>query len=189
MANINENLLVQGARGQVGKQIVYRKHGKDTTISRMPVQRADLKPTDEQLQNREQFSDAADYAKSVLSSPDLKKEYGKKAAPGQTAYNVAFRDYLKAPRVKEIDARSYDGKPGSTIVVKAKDDFRVAAVKLSIRTAAGALVETGDAQLDPVKRNRWNYTATQNNATTAGCVISATAVDVPGNTGSLEITL
>lgn len=189
MANIDENLLVQGARGQVGKQIVYRKHGNKTTISRMPKLNPELEPTEAQVQKRESFSDAADYAKGVLSTPDLKKEYEKKAAPGQTAYNLAFRDFLKAPVVKQIDATAYNGTPGSIIVVKAKDDFRVAGVKLSIRTAAGAVVEQGDAVLNPVRRNLWNYTATQNNATLAGCVISATAVDLPGNTGSLEITL
>jgi hypothetical protein len=50
-------------------------------------------------------------------------------------------------------------------------------------------VEEGNAVLNPVKQNLWTYTATQNNATLAGCVITATALDLPGNTGSLEITL
>ena len=55
-------------------------------------------------------------------------------------------------------------------------------------TAAGALVEEGDAILNPVNRNQWIYTATQNNATLAGSVITAYALDLPGNKGSLEIT-
>ncbi|MFI5155235.1 MAG: hypothetical protein ACHQEM_03575 [Chitinophagales bacterium] len=37
MANVNENLLVRGARGNVGKQFVYRKHGNNTNIVRMPT--------------------------------------------------------------------------------------------------------------------------------------------------------
>jgi hypothetical protein len=189
MANINENLLVRGARGNVGKQFVYRKHGNDTTITRMPVFRKDAEPTETQQQMRELFSEAAEYAKGVLSSPDLKKEYEKKAPPGKTAYNMALKDYLTAPVVKKVDALNYKGTPGSTIVIKAKDDFRVVEVKLSIHSAAGVLVEEGNALLNPVKRNLWTYTATQNNATPAGCVITATAVDLPGNTGSQEVTL
>jgi len=155
----------------------------------MPVLGKNAVPAEKQLEKRELFSEAAIYARSVLSSADLKKEYEKKAIPGRTAYNMAFRDFLKAPVVKGIDVLNYKGTPGSAIVVKAKDDFRVAEVRLSIHNAAGVLVEEGNAVLNPIKQSLWTYTATQNNATLAGCVISATALDLPGNTGSLEITL
>jgi hypothetical protein len=189
MANVNENLLVRGARGNVGKQFVYRKHGDNTTIARMPSVNKDAVPTEKQQEIREQFSDAAIYAQGAMSSADLKKEYEKKAAPGKTAFNIAFRDYLKAPVVKKIDVSNYKGTAGSVVVVKAKDDFRVAQVKVSIHSSAGVLLEEGNAILDPIKRSLWNFTATQNNATPTGSVISATATDLPGNTGSLEITI
>lgn len=189
MSIINDNPLVLGARGNFGKKFVYRKHGNDTLITRMPALRPDAEPTEKQSQVRDLFSEAAVYAKGAVSSEDLKKEYGKKAPPGKTAYNMAFRDYLKPPVVKSIDALSYKGTPGSNIVIKAKDDFRVAEVKVSIHTAAGVLVEEGSAVLDPIRRNLWNYAATQNNATLAGSVITATAADLPGNKGTLEVTL
>jgi hypothetical protein len=99
------------------------------------------------------------------------------------------RDFLKPPVVKKIDVSNYKGAVGSVIVVNAKDDFRVALVKVSIHSSTGVLVEEGNAILDPVKRRLWNYTATQNNATLTGSVISATATDLPGNSGSLEITV
>jgi hypothetical protein len=189
MANVNENLLVRGARGNVGKQFVYRKHGDNTTIARMPSKNKDAIPTAKQAENRELFADAASYAQSVMSSADLKKEYEKKVTPGKTAFNIAFRDYLKAPVVKKIDVLNYKGQIGSVIVIKAKDDFRVVQVKISIHSSAGVLVEEGNAILDPIKRSLWNYTATQNNAALTGSVISATATDLPGNSGSLEITV
>jgi hypothetical protein len=189
MANVNENLLVRGARGNVGKQFVYRKHGDNTTIARMPSVNKDAVPTEKQLQKREQFSDAAIYAQGAMSSADLKKEYEKKTTPGKTAFNIAFRDFLKPPVVRKIDASGYNGTVGSIIVVNAKDDFRVAEVKLRIQTAAGVLVEEGPAVLDPIRRSLWNYKATQPNASLAGSVITATAVDVPGHSGSLDITV
>jgi len=189
MANVNENLLVRGARGNVGKQFVYRKHGDNTTIARMPSINKDAVPSAKQTENRELFADAASYAQGVMSSADLKKEYEKKATPGKTAFNIAFRDFLKAPVVKKIDVSNYKGNVGSVIVVNAKDDFRVALVKVSIHSAAGVLIEEGNAVLDPIKRRLWNYTATQNNAAPTGSVISATATDLPGNFGSLEITV
>jgi len=189
MASINENLLVKGARGHVGKQFVYRKHGDNTTLAKMPVQNKDAVPTEKQAKARELFTEAADYALGAMASPDLKKEYEKKATPGKSAYNLACRDYLKAPEVKGIDATKYKGLPGQIIIVRAKDDVRVAEVRLRIHSAAGVLVEEGNALLDPINRNRWNYTTTANNAVLAGSLISATALDLPGNAGSLEITI
>ncbi|MFI5155234.1 MAG: hypothetical protein ACHQEM_03570 [Chitinophagales bacterium] len=119
----------------------------------------------------------------------MKNEYEKKASPGNTAFNVAFRDFLKAPVVKKIDASNYNGNPGSTIIANAKDDFRVAEVKLSIRTASGVLIEEGSAVLNPINRNLWTYTATQTNATVAGSVISCIATDLPGNKASLDLVV
>jgi hypothetical protein len=185
MAKINENLLVKGARGNVGKQYVYKKRGDSTHIARMPVINKNAVPTQEQSRMRDLFAAASLYAKGAVSSSDLKKEYQKKASGGRTAFNIAFRDFLKAPVVKEIDTGNYDGTPGSTIVVSARDDFRVAKVKVSIRTAAGSMVEEGDAILNPIDRNKWTYTAMQNNAP-PGSVVSATALDLPGNQGVLE---
>jgi hypothetical protein len=73
--------------------------------------------------------------------------------------------------------------------IAAVNDFRVAEVNVHIQTAASVLVEEGAAILNPINRNPWTYTAVQNNAALAGSVILATAKDLPGNTGSLEITV
>ncbi|HEY2349761.1 MAG TPA: hypothetical protein VGH64_12120 [Puia sp.] len=189
MSNVNDNLLVRGARGNVGKQFVYRKRGDNTIIARMPKINKDAVPTEKQAQKRDLFADAADYAKGVIASPDLKMEYEKKLTPGKSAYNLAVRDFLKPPVVKKIDLSNYKGQVGSVIVINAKDDFRVAQVKVSIHSSTGDLVEEGNAILNPVRRRLWNYTATQNNATLTGSVISATATDLPGNSGLLEITI
>jgi hypothetical protein len=189
MAKINKNLLVREARGHMGKQFVYRKHGKDTLMTKMPDVNENLQPTEAQVGVRELFAEAALYAKGAISDPELKKQYQKKAGPGRTAYNMAFRDYLKAPKVTGIDPSLYIGAQGTRIIVSAKDDFRVAAVIVRIYTPAGVLLEEGGAILNPVNYNKWIYVATQNNPVLAGSVIRATASDLPGNQGSLEITL
>lgn len=186
MANINENLLVRGASGNVGKQFVYRKRGNNTHIVKMPSINKNAVATKEQTEARERFAEAVLYAQGAIASADLKKEYEKIAPFGSTAYNMAFRDYLKAPVVKKIDASNYNGTPGSTIVVHAKDDFRVASVKVSIFDSAGVLLEEGNALLNPVKRGQWVYTVTLANT---GAVISAKATDLPGNVGELEVSL
>ena len=186
MALINNNLLVRGASGNVGKQFVYRKRGNNTHIVKMPSIKKDATATTEQLEARERFASAVLYAQGAIASADLKREYEKKAPAGRTAYNMAFRDYLKAPAVKKIDVGNYNGTPGSTIVVHAKDDFRVVGVKVSIFNLEGVLLEEGSALLDPVKREQWVYTVTQANT---GAVIRAKATDLPGNEGMLEVSL
>ncbi len=187
MAKINDNLLVKGARGHVGKQFNYRRRGNDTILAKMPRINDNLEPTAAQQEVRDQFSSASLYAQSAVSSPDLKKQYQKKAGPGKTAYNMAFRDFTSAPVVKKIDMDKYNGTAGSVIVVSAKDDFQVAEVRLSIRNAAGALVEEGNAVLNTLNRLQWIYTATQVNNPVAGSVIKATAIDLAGNKGTQEL--
>ena len=82
MARINDNLLVRGARGRMGKQFMYRRRGEDTFITRLPAINKDLVPTDRQLAIRELFAEAALYAKGAVTDPELKQEYRKKAKPG-----------------------------------------------------------------------------------------------------------
>jgi hypothetical protein len=187
MAKVTENLLVRGARGNVGKQYVYKKRGDETHIAKMPAIDKNATVTDKQEGVRDLFAAAAAYAKGAISLPDLKKDYAKKAASGKSAYNIAFRDYLKPPKVKSIKTSGYNGTIGSTIVVTAKDDFRVAEVFVSIRTAAGVLVEEGNALLNPIDRNKWTYTAVEANASLAGSLVTATARDLPGNEAVLEV--
>lgn len=191
MAKIKDNLLVRGASGKVGKQFVYRKRGDDTFITRMPTTDKNAKPTQQQEKIRDLFTAASGYATGAISDPKLKAEYQKKAKTnaGRTAYNVAFRDFLKAPVVKSVDTSMYKGTAGTTIVIDARDDFRVAEVTVSIKTAAGVLVEEGNAILNPKFRYEWIYTATQNNAALNGSIILATAKDLPGNKGTMEVTI
>ncbi|AEW03339.1 hypothetical protein A4D02_04795 [Niastella koreensis] len=191
MAKVKDNLLVRGASGNVGKQFVYRKRGKDTFITRMPETNKNAKPTEQQEKVREQFLAASGYATSAIADPKIKAQYQKKAKAksGITAYNVAFRDFLKAPVVKKTGTEKYNGTTGSQIVITAIDDFRVIEVTVSIKTAAGVLVEEGSAILNPLHRDEWIYTATQNNAALTGSVILATAKDLPGNKGTMETTL
>jgi hypothetical protein len=189
MPKINDNFLVKGARGNMSKQFVYKTRGNNTHIAKMPVRNRKIESTERQLEIRDLFTEASAYATGAIDSPELKKEYEKKAPAGVTAFNMALRDFLKPPVVKSIDASMYDGSVSSTIAVKARDDFRVASVTVSIKTAAGALVEEGAALLNPINRNQWIYSAVKSNASLAGSIISATARDVPGNKAKLEITL
>lgn len=189
MANVSENLLVKEARGNVAKQFIYRRHGNNTHITKMPKFNKDRQPTQGQENVRNLFSLASLYAQGAISSTELKTQYKKKAVPGETAFNVAFKDYLKAPVVEKISTESYTGAIGSTIKVTARDNFRVAKVTVGIYTIDNELVEKGDAVLNPFNRAEWTYTATEDHIALDGSTIKAIAKDLPGNEGSLEVTL
>jgi hypothetical protein len=189
MAKIDDNLLVKFSRGNVGKQFVFKRRGESTHIAKMPAIKKNAVVTNDQLKARDLFAAASLYAQGAMSSPVLKNEYQKKATGGRTAANVAFRDYLLAPVVTGIETDNYDGNLGSTVVVGARDDFRVASVKVSIHDAGGTLIEQGNAVLNAIDRSKWTYTATQVNASPPGCTVSAEALDLPGNRGKLEKTI
>ena len=187
MANISQNLLVKGAHGNVGKDFVFRTRGEKTHIMRMP--RPSNKPaTDGQEKSRDLFYFAVQFAKGVVALPKYKKLYQEKTESGNSAYNVAFKDYTQAPIVERIDAENYNGE-GSRIIVEATDDFRVVRVKVKITGEDGSLIEEGEAALEPVFRQSWSYIASKQNPSIPGTIIKATVYDIPENKGTLEITL
>ena len=189
MAWIDEKMIVNGARGNLGRQFVFRRRGNKTFIERMPMFNKNRKPTAGQVNARNSFTAAAAFAKSVIASPALKRIYAQQAGPGIRAYNIAFRDYLKAPEIKSIDATNYDGKPGSEINIIAIDDFRVVGVVICIKNASGELIEKGNAFLDPLNLDRWIYRTTQFINDAKGCHINVLAYDLPGNEARAELVI
>lgn len=189
MSNVTKNLLVKGARGKMGDQFVYKTRGKKTFITTLPTPGKNIVPTEPQLMVRELFTEASAYAKGAVANPELKAAYEVNLPKGKTAFNMALRDFIKSPVVKRIDASAYTGLTGSSIVIRAKDDFRVVELRVSILDAGGELIEEGLASPDPINQQKWRYTAIRENASLSGCTIRAVAKDIPENTGSLELVL
>jgi len=117
--------------------------------------------------------------------PLVKKlRYQKAATGGQTAFNAAFQDAARPPRILEINMGQYRGLVGNVIRFRVKDVVRVESVKVTILSAAGAELEQGDAV--PDVGNYWKYTATAANAAVLGTRILITATDLPGNVTETE---
>jgi hypothetical protein len=184
-----QNLVEKSVSGAMGKELILREVGDAGLLAEAPTINPNRVPTPAQEDQQDKFAAASDYANAVLENPDLKETYEAKATKRKPAFRVAFTDYLKAPKVKKIDSSGYKGTVGSTIVVRAVDDFAVKQVSVSIYNAAGDLVEEGLAILDPIIRVRYVYTASQVVAILPGCKIKAVAEDIPGNKGELQITL
>ena len=179
MAIVKDNLILQMVRGTLGDQLtIYERNG----IIIMAAKRgpSKKKPTQKQLKARYKMKLAAAYAKAMLRDPELKAAYAAKAGPGQNAYNIAVRDAFNSPEIQNIRLEAEN-----TVVVSAKDDFRVAGVKVNVLDASGQRVESGSAVMG---RNGvdWSYKVQQ---LPAGGKIVAIAEDLPGNVTRKELLL
>jgi hypothetical protein len=172
-----------GMSGKLGKLLVFRQRGGKTLAASIPNRSAAF--TEEQLEIQSKFKEAATWARGILKNAENRKFYSSLATGGQSAFNMAIADWFTDPEIKEIDTIDYTGAIGSIIKIEVIDIIKVQSVKVSITTASGTLLEEGSAVFD-ANNQQWMYAAVQNNATTAGSIIKATATDKPGNSHSLE---
>jgi hypothetical protein len=187
MAIVKDNIFTTGVSGTIGRKMTLRVR-KGKTIVGVKRGPNSLPPTEAQLAVQNRFTDAATFAKNAIQDPLLKAAYQKAAKGGQTAFNAAFRDAALPPEIKLIDTSAYKGQTGDIITINAHDVLPPVAVQVSILSQAGVELENGDAVLNDNKRY-WKYTVTAANAALTGTIIRVTAIDVPGNKGSHEITI
>jgi hypothetical protein len=148
------------------------------------------KPTKLLKEVRARFAEASRWAVRQTADPEIKALYSARIdSQRHTAYLVAVADYLKAPRVPEIDTFDYRGRIGDTIRIKAIDDFMVTAVTVTITNAEGHTIENGDAIKHEMHLFFWNYIAKVANPNVEGTLITVVATDRPGNktTGELQL--
>lgn len=192
MAHSDNSIITGKFKGSLGKELVFREWQGKTIVAKSPKGRT-ADPTQAQAEIQEKFLIASRYAKAVTTSADQKLAQGYATAlrPRQNVYSRALEDFMSPPVVKLIDARDYKGAAGDRIVVRAVDDFRVTGLRLEIYGADGLLLEAGSAAQN-MNGIDWTYSVTKANpapAGLAGCKIKAIASDVPGNEGTLEVTL
>jgi hypothetical protein len=189
MAHADNNIITGKFKGSLGKQLVFREWEGKTVVAKSPKGRSG-DPTAAQAELQEKFLVASRYAKSVITSADqsLAQAYASALRPRQNVYSRALEDFMSPPVVTLIHTRNYTGAGGDKIVTRAVDDFRVTGVRVEIYAAGGTLLEAGNA-VQNTNGIDWTYTATQANNLPAGSKIKAIATDVPGNEGTLEVTV
>ncbi|WP_143708979.1 hypothetical protein [[Flexibacter] sp. ATCC 35208] len=172
------NLLLQAVTGSLGDEItIYERNGQIIVAKKRGPSKK--KPTKKQLEARYKMKIAAAYAVAIIKDPEIKAYYKSLAGPGQNAYNMAVKDAYNSPEIQRI--RFED----ETVVVTAKNEFRVAEVAIRIVDAAGSILERGKAVLG---RNGvdWHYKAT---GLPPGGKLIIVAVDLPGNETVREVRL
>lgn len=113
--------------------------------------------------------------------PERKAEYlaSVKGSDFMTAFTAAVTDYMKAPKIDEIDVERCTGAIGETIAVRTATPFKFVSVKISIQQANGSIIETGDA-VTLGNRMEWVYQTQTNIPALAGMKVVVTAADRPG---------
>ena len=189
MAHLNDGVIAGKLRGILGKEIVFRYWEGMTIVAKAPKTRlGDPSPAHKLTQER--FLLASRYAKGVMDGKDqgIRDAYSASLKPRQNLYTRALQDFMSLPVVESFDTGQYTGASGSSIMIRAVDDFRVTGVQVEIYAASGTLLEKGNA-VQQVNGIDWTYTATQANSPLAGSKIKAIATDVPGNQGTLELRM
>ena len=189
MANSNNSVITGKLRGALGKELVFRDWEGKTVVAKAPKSRKG-EGTPAQAEAQDKFLLASIYAKAIVKGQDqgIKDAYTAVLRPRQNLYSRAMEDFLSPPVVRIIDTSNYTGVIGSPIQIRAVDDFRVTGLQVEISSANGTPLEKGNA-VQQTNGLDWTYTATQANNLLAGSKIKATATDVPGNKGTLEVTL
>jgi hypothetical protein len=188
MARQSNNFVMHNARGMFGGQVVFKKRAGTRYVAAPPSVNENRKSTPNQLQAQERFKRSVEYSKEADASPELKAAYKALAGRGQSARNIAYLDAYYPPVILGIIPQGYIGQPGNIIVVAAKDNFKVNAVRVAICNEANELIEEGEAIVNP-DGITWNYVVTKHNAKFQGSVVKATAYDIPGNEGSMEMVV
>lgn len=183
MAESINNYVMYGMSGKLGKLLIFRQRGGRTFAMAVP-NRSNVF-TEEQLEIQSKFKAAASWARGALLNAENRKFYNSIATGGQSAFNMAIADWFTDPEVKEIDTSDYTGAPGSMIKILVADIIKVQSVKVTITSADQTLQEEGSAVFD-ANSQQWLYAAIQNNPNPVGALVTATAIDKPGNTHSLE---
>jgi hypothetical protein len=188
MAKSIDNILLKGASGTIGGILTFtrKRSGKIVMGKKRIASKGPLSESRKEVMRK--FKLGVLYAKTAILDPVRKAFYAAVAGPDQSAFNMALKDAIKGPEVTSITAAAYRGQAGDAITIRAIDDFKVVSVRVSIYTATGTLVEVGNA-VQQTNGLDWLYQATTENDELAGSVITAIAVDTPGNEATLEVVV
>lgn len=189
MTKIKNNPILKGASGMLGDVIVYRELRDGRLIMANRPKKPEV-PSENQLLAKSRFLRAVQYAKGQMADPVASVEYNALTNAKLTSgYALAVADFLKGPEINQVNTSDYTGVVGNMIVITAFDNFRVNRVRVEIRSAAGALIEQGDAVPNEGNNLLWEYTVTQANAAVTGTRLIISATDRPGNITTQEVVL
>lgn len=176
MAKVIGNILTKGLSGMVGNMLVFKQVGNETIVTIRPKARNGSSAKQQAEQSR--FKKAVLYAKEAMLDSDLKSLYATGINRRCTsAHQVALTDFLNAPEVAQICITCT--KSSAIVKVLATDNFMVKSVSISIVSADGEILNTGNATQQPGS-DWWLYTLELQTSANS-YVAEVTAADWAGN--------
>ncbi len=176
MAKSIGNLVLKGATGQIGKQIVVRKTKGRTILSSYPTVSQNY--TEKQKEHFKKFKEATVYAKTVLKNTEFAEAYKKaalKSESGASAYNMAVKDFLSPSGVEYLDCSQYGGAVGQEITIY--DNSMLTVEGIGVKILNPNEIESGKAKL---KNGSWVYKTTAENTDLENTTIEVTLTNKLG---------
>ncbi len=171
MADVVDNVIVEGLSGKLGRQLVIRRLRDGRTIVCKKADFSHRKLSEAQQEHHRRVRQASAYAKPASKSNLL---YARLAeGTMKNAYNVAMGDWFNPPVIQRL------GRYGAAVRIWATDDVQVAGVSVSVLDEDGRVLEQGEALQG--RGDWWEYMPS-----TAGKVV-VEARDLPGNKVTAEL--
>src|SRR5215207_8846390 len=149
MAKVQKNIIMSGLSGSLGKDHYVRLTRDGRTIISEKPDFSNRQFSEGQLDVQSNMKQAAAYAKVAAKENPM---YAKRAAgTSKNAYNLALKDWFKAPEIDSMDWR--DG----LVRVSATDNVQVTKVVITVLAHDGQSLEQGEAEL--VMGIWWDYRA------------------------------
>jgi hypothetical protein len=186
MANLYNNIYIHKlADASVDPFLFRREHSAKMILADTPM----FNEYEECAQIPKTDPSAVRQATTYANFAMTQEAYLNKAKrTGITAYYVALADWFSGPKVLEINVDNWTGELGQTILVKARDNVKVARVYVVIRDAEERVLESGEAvQSEPGSR-WWKYTTHSVIKMTPFPIVEAIAQDLAGNSDSFVIS-
>lgn len=90
----NVSIVLKNIHGAIGKKLVVKHYGKKVVMSAYPDMSA-IKPSIAQLQRRNLFKAANEYARRVYQNSSLREEWMKKTGERARLYGRIVGEYMK----------------------------------------------------------------------------------------------
>jgi hypothetical protein len=175
MARVFQNVVMQGVKGTLGDQLIFKKDKAGRTIiSVKPTFDEDRMFSLAQQAQHQAFREATAYAKDQTNNPLY---LAKAEGTPMNAYNIAVADWFNRPQILEIDLSGWVNGDGGTIRVRVQDDVSVQGVKVTIADENGTFLEEGEAVESSALW--WEYNTAQ--AAANNMRVTASAKDLPGH--------
>lgn len=186
MARIYKNIFIHGLTDVFGNRPEsYKTHSGKTILIGKALFDDNWKYMEIQKSDPAAIREAVTYADFARTQEAY---LNRELVTGVSAYYIAIVDWFSEPNVLEINVDAWNGKPGQTIRVKARDNVGVTGVTVVIRDTKDNVLESGEAVQSTARNPWWKYTTKSYVKMEPFPIVEVSARDLAGNQDSLVIS-